>query len=338
MKVLFVRNINYVPDGADEAVAIDTIQKATGLTVEVETIDVVLPTIYKSFDATSLVKGLWGLDGIKQQLRDTQQIPQDYYHMVVFFYKSSRTDVAYWTYPNDLNGSAFIEFPTRDEWKGSVKLGMCHEFLHACHRLCAFQGIVTLDDMDRYDGNLDPMNGSNYQRNIGVLQPYFQRIDTPLENWKKPGYIKRFLVQLLTKTVSVYKTLAIMQQQELLWDNPANVRHSCRVIMDEYNLSWAEKDLLCACIEQESRFKVGAIGSLNADGTRDYGLCQFNNGVNKETGEPFWIGKGADFASIDEVLADPSKNVRILVREYKKGNLKWWASYSTGAYKQFLPK
>lgn len=122
---------------------------------------------------------------------------------------------------------------------------------------------------------------------------------------------------------------------EVKWKTPKDARHSARVIMDEYGLRWAEKDLLCACIMQESGFKQSAVGKPNSNGTRDWGLCQYNDGKNKR-GQAYWIGPGADFRDTDEALSDPEKNVRIMVREYRRGNLKWWASYSTGAYKKWL--
>lgn len=132
-------------------------------------------------------------------------------------------------------------------------------------------------------------------------------------------------------------------QSKYKWDTPANARHSSRVIMDEMGLTGLvdkptklkAKDLLCACIQQESGFNPRAIGAKNSNGTTDYGLCQYNDGKNAQ-GQAYWIGKGADFKDIDEVLGDPEKNVRVMVREYKKGNLKYWSSYSTGAYRKWL--
>jgi hypothetical protein len=119
------------------------------------------------------------------------------------------------------------------------------------------------------------------------------------------------------------------------WDGPLHVRHSVRLICDEEGLSLEAKNIITACIQQESQFNPKAIGKPNKDGTIDYGLCQYNNGRNKK-GVPYWIGPGADFASVEEVLNDPEKNVRVMIREYKAGHIKWWASYSTGAYKKYL--
>lgn len=173
--------------------------------------------------------------------------------------------------------------------------------------------------------------------------------DTTHYWWNQnPEYLKKCLeeiqnfvtgkISLLTRIIDLYnQIISLMKKEKYLWDNPENVRHSCRVIMDEYGLKWAEKDLLCACIQQESGFNPKAKGKLNKNGTQDFGLCQYNNGKNGQ-GIPYWIGQGADFKDVDEVLNSPEKNVRIMIREYRKGNLKWWSSYSTGAYLKYMPK
>lgn len=127
----------------------------------------------------------------------------------------------------------------------------------------------------------------------------------------------------------------VAQPEVLLWDNPLNVRHSIRLMCDAANLPYDQKNDLCACIQQESQFNIKAIGKVNRDGTQDFGLAQFNNGKNK-LGEPYWIGPGADFANAEEVLNDPEKNVRVMIREFKAGHQNYWSSYKTGAYKQWL--
>ena len=116
------------------------------------------------------------------------------------------------------------------------------------------------------------------------------------------------------------------------WATKAEARHSCRTIMDEYNVPWGDKRLLCSIIERESNFDPKAVGKVNKNGTQDFGLLQYNNGKNKQ-GVPYWIGEGADFKDVDEVLNNPEKNVRIFIREFKKGNLKYWSSFVSGAYK-----
>ena len=106
--------------------------------------------------------------------------------------------------------------------------------------------------------------------------------------------------------------------------------------MDTFGLTWKEKDLLSACIQQESQFNPKAISPPNFNKSRDWGLAQFNDGKNKTTGKAYWIGEGAPFKDTNEVLNDPAKNVRIMCEQYKKGNLKYWSSYVSGAYRQWL--
>lgn len=131
--------------------------------------------------------------------------------------------------------------------------------------------------------------------------------------------------------------------EQLAWDSPANVRHSARVIMDEMGLTGvidpatglSAKDLLTSVIYQESRFNPKAIGKPNFNNSRDYGLVQVNNGHNAND-DPYWIGPGAYFESTDEVLNDPAKNVRLLVEQYKAGNIHYWSSYVSRAYRQWF--
>lgn len=188
MKILAINATNTL----NIAESCKKIKEATGIQPEVDFIDIPLPLSFKSFDDTSLVKGLWGLDGIKQQLRDSKRIPDNYYHQVWFFYHwSGEYKVAAWTYPESLNGSVFCEFPEID-----VVHLICHEFLHGCHRLCSFKGLYTQDTMDKYDGDLEPMSGANYQRNIAELKPYFAYINIPLKNFGVRAYLIKFIAQL----------------------------------------------------------------------------------------------------------------------------------------------
>lgn len=129
--------------------------------------------------------------------------------------------------------------------------------------------------------------------------------------------------------------LTVPEAPKYLWDTKESARHSIRVICDEEGLNVTDKNVICACIQQESNFNPKAVGKPNSNGTIDYGLCQFNNGHNK-SGVPFWIGPGATFSSIEEVLNNPEKNVRVMIDEFKHGRLSLWSSYSTGAYKKFL--
>lgn len=115
-----------------------------------------------------------------------------------------------------------------------------------------------------------------------------------------------------------------------------NNRHNIRVLCDLAGLTVYAKNVITACIEQESDFDPHAVGKPNANGTIDYGICQFNNG--ELHGVPLWIGPGAAFASTQEVLDNPQKCVELMIQEYKAGHINWWSSYSTGAYLKFMPQ
>lgn len=119
------------------------------------------------------------------------------------------------------------------------------------------------------------------------------------------------------------------------WGTVSAARHSVRVICDEEGLSFPNKNIISAVIEAESRFNIKAKNSSNKNGTTDWGICQFNDGKNRQ-GVPYWIGPGADFVSSEEVLSNPDKCVRVMIREFKKGNLKWWSAYNNGSYKKYL--
>lgn len=117
-----------------------------------------------------------------------------------------------------------------------------------------------------------------------------------------------------------------------LWDTPQNSRHSVRVICDEMGLTLYEKNLICACIMQESNFKNTAVGKNIKDGvllSTDWGICQIND---------YWhVGKGKYWPSVASIVENPERAVRWMITLYKQGQLKLWVSYSSGAYKKYMP-
>ena len=119
-----------------------------------------------------------------------------------------------------------------------------------------------------------------------------------------------------------------------MWDTHDNAKHSARVIMDTFGLTWDEKDLLCAVIEGESSFLNTAKNfNRNSKGqmtSTDWGICQIN--------DRYHIGQGNDFPSVQYVLDNPSEVVAWMCKMYKAGHLNWWCAYANGYYKKFLPK
>ncbi len=119
--------------------------------------------------------------------------------------------------------------------------------------------------------------------------------------------------------------------EQLLWDTPQHAFHAVRVLCDDLGLSVDEKNLICACVYQESGFKNTAKFENKSDGvvwSTDWGICQIN--------DHFHIGPGKDFKSVDYVLANPDAAVKWMIRMYKGGQLRQWVSYSSGAYKRWL--
>lgn len=122
-----------------------------------------------------------------------------------------------------------------------------------------------------------------------------------------------------------------------IWSDPISACHSVRAICDEEKLNYAEKNLIAQVVNAESGFKPHVIGKINSNGTQDFGLCQYNNGKNSK-GVPYWIGEGATFKDVDEVLSDPEKNVRVMVKTFRQGKLSLWSSYKSGAYLKYESK
>lgn len=121
------------------------------------------------------------------------------------------------------------------------------------------------------------------------------------------------------------------------WSITANAHHNVRALADLEGLTYDQKQVLAACVYQESEFMIGATHAnyiFTSDGERrlsttDYGIVQVND---------YWhIGKGKDFPSVEYVMGHPEECVRWMCRYYKQhGHLNAWVSYTSGAYKQWL--
>lgn len=138
------------------------------------------------------------------------------------------------------------------------------------------------------------------------------------------------LAQIKTKLLEL---LAILESMETTyeWDTPEKARHSARMVMDTFGLSWSEKDLLCAVIMAESGFLNTAKNeNKNSAGvvtSTDWGICQIN--------DRYHIGVKGSFPSVEYVLANPDKVVAWMVKMYKQGHLGWWCAFSNGSYKKY---
>lgn len=116
-----------------------------------------------------------------------------------------------------------------------------------------------------------------------------------------------------------------------LWDTPANVRHSVRVICDEMGLTVEQKNDLCATVACESGFNPKCIHNNIVQGrvtSTDYGIAQVND---------FWhIGPGKDFPSVDYVLNNPEACIRWMCKQWKAGHARLWVCYAKNMYQQYL--
>lgn len=127
-----------------------------------------------------------------------------------------------------------------------------------------------------------------------------------------------------------------VQPAILQWDTPARAWHATRVRCDTRGLSYAQKNTLCACIYQESRFLANPRPNQNIDPrtgkvwSTDYGIVQIND---------YWhIGAGKDFPSVEYVIDKPETGIEFMIDEMARtGELKSWSSYTSGAYRQWLP-
>lgn len=124
------------------------------------------------------------------------------------------------------------------------------------------------------------------------------------------------------------------------WDTSENNRHNVRVLCDLSGLDLHSKNIITACVEQESNFynylpitnqPVKHV-NLNRDGTvasTDWGIVQIN--------DYYHIGIGKDFPSVEYVMQNPDKCVQFMIDCYKEGKLFLWSSYKTGAYLRYMP-
>jgi len=127
----------------------------------------------------------------------------------------------------------------------------------------------------------------------------------------------------------------------MLWATPKQAYHSTRGMCDEMGLTFAQKNILCACIYQESNFlnyhsngKPVINQNKDKDGkvwSTDWGIVQ----VNDTKG--WHIGKGLRFPSVQYVMDNPEVAVRWMVSVMKgTGKLQPWSSFTSGVYKKHL--
>lgn len=122
------------------------------------------------------------------------------------------------------------------------------------------------------------------------------------------------------------------------WDNQKHNYHNARVLCDLSFLTLEEKNMICACLYQESGFynylpngnpvKHENLSLAGVLLSTDWGISQIND---------YWhVQKYPDFPSAEYIMENPQKAVQFMIDAYKEGGLNQWVSYSSGAYKQWL--
>ena len=176
------------------------------------------------------------------------------------------------------------------------------------------------------------------QEEIELEEKQRNLIGLILEKMKQALILMGFLAKKIEEEKNEVKPIESPVEPEkpkYEWGTKAQARLSVRRICDESYLTLYDKNLITAVIQAESDFDSKKISPRNSNGTRDYGIAQFNDGKNAQ-GVPYWIGEGADFKDPIEVLNDPEKCVKVMIREYKRRNLRYWVAYKTGAYLKYM--
>lgn len=180
-RILIVRNKGLLDISSKVAALKTWVSTKTPTTPIIDFLDVDVPLKWKPFTHIQ-GKNYVGLDGIKEALEKRTDIVYGFYQAIIFAYDTSdyiaRNDVlCCWTYPNSYLGSPFIEvFYDRALLGSNMFYFMAHELVHAMHRRLWTQNIWTIDDMDLYDGNTDPHQGANYNRNLMRIAPYWNKV------------------------------------------------------------------------------------------------------------------------------------------------------------------
>ena len=134
--------------------------------------------------------------------------------------------------------------------------------------------------------------------------------------------------EAIYKALESLKTHLVALSNQLSMDKK-QIEAMVRRVCAQEGMNYAQIELIVAVIWAESAMNPKAIGRPNRDGTRDYGLCQFN--------DKWWIGPGKKFASVEEVLNNPEKCVRVMCwRVKQKNGIKDWSAFNNGSYQKFI--
>lgn len=176
-------------------------------------------------------------------------------------------------------------------------------------------------DNSPFEKELDPLYDFNYGKVIYIVPPE----PTAWELFLM-GEILAALKKILgLQSKLVEKVIPIDQPPpppaeppKLRWDDIKEIQRSIFVVCKEEGLSDEIADRLIKTVKCESGFNIRA-KHANKDGSTDYGIAQFNN--------KYWIGEGKPIPSVEVALNDPEFCIRLMARNFKKGNAFLWVCY-----------
>ena len=292
IKILFIKN------KLDYSIAQD-IEKykqwltSIGLEPQFDFKDSNLDLSFKNF----LVGNMWGIDGIKQQLRESLLVPVLTYDIVFFCYNDPKfvTNLANWTYPNPLNSSAFCEIVYTPQLVGLNGDVLIHESTHAFNRILMWKGIYIVDCLDQ---GLDM---------IPFYKPYFKEMLKEYTLQKKIWFVSdmiKFLKSLLEK----------------MFPKPKTIEELIKETADKEGISPELFKIGLAVLKCESRLDPKA-RYVNKDGSVDRGIAQWNS--------KWWP------QITDEMAYNPEKALPLFWKYFKK-RPQDWVCFSSGKYKKFL--
>jgi hypothetical protein len=87
---------------------------------------------------------------------------------------------------------------------------------------------------------------------------------------------KEKAIEIIQEVIDEVKPEIPLPPPKYLWDMPVNIRHSIRIIGDEFKMTWTMKDLLCDICQCESAFNPKA-RRVNSPKSIDRGLFQWNS-------------------------------------------------------------
>lgn len=135
--------------------------------------------------------------------------------------------------------------------------------------------------------------------------------------------------------------------EPLDFSTPPKAFKSTRILCDRLGLplaktvivdgvAYQEKDVICATIFGESEFNINAINK-NPNST-DHSLAQFNDGPpGVPPNQKWYIGPGKLFSSVEDVYANPERQVRYVINYWKTyTHLNPWYAFKDGKYKTHL--